>query len=214
MKTFDLLDVISLQISLEQHKALVLWSVWCHGRSRKNKLDKKHRGLTASHGLFMFFEKEVFLWGTAGLVCAPESSDAAAEFVDYTQWWSDSTVHNLPVFIFTHMYPAQGDEIVLVLYEEEFLLIFCVTIVRPTALLWYYDVGHGKRISGLKQTQEASRHYIPLNYAKPPSAKKLTKDSAWIKLTEHWLVCCWQKRSVMLTGKDERSSSEPDQQTK
>lgn len=55
---------------------------------------------------------------------------------------------------FTHMYPAQGDEIVLVLYEEEFLLIFCVTIVRPSALLWYDDVSHGKCISGLEQTQK------------------------------------------------------------
>lgn len=51
------------------------------------------------------------------------------------------------------MYPAQGDEIVLVLYEEELLLIFCVTIVRSTTLLWYDDVGHSKRISGLEQTQ-------------------------------------------------------------
>lgn len=79
------------------------------------------------------------------------------------------------MLIFTHMYPAQGDEIVLVLYEEEFLLIFCVTIVRPTTLLWYYYVGHSKRISGLEQTQEASRCYITLNYAKPPSVCQKAK---------------------------------------
>lgn len=65
------------------------------------------------------------------------------------------------------MYPAQGDEIVLVLYEEEFLLIFCVTIVRPTALLGYDDVGHCKRISGLEKTQKGIIYYIPINYAKP-----------------------------------------------
>lgn len=51
------------------------------------------------------------------------------------------------------MDPAQGDEIVLVLYEEEFLLIFGVTIIRPTALLRYDDVRHCKRVSGLQQKQ-------------------------------------------------------------
>lgn len=55
----------------------------------------------------------------------------------------------------THMYPAQSDEIILVLYEKEFLLIFCVTIVRSATLLWYDDVGHSKSISGLDQTQKA-----------------------------------------------------------
>ncbi len=75
------------------------------------------------------------------------------------------------------MYPAQGDEIVLVLYEEELLLIFCVTIVRSTTLLWYNDVGHGKCISGLEQTQKVSHYSTPLNYAKSASAKKLSKDS-------------------------------------
>lgn len=49
------------------------------------------------------------------------------------------------------MYPAQGDEIILVLYEEEFLLIFGVTIIRPTTLLRYDDVCHRKCISGLQQ---------------------------------------------------------------
>lgn len=51
------------------------------------------------------------------------------------------------------MYPAQGDEIILVLYEEEFFLIFGVTIIRPTALLRYDDVRHCKRVSGLQQKQ-------------------------------------------------------------
>lgn len=49
----------------------------------------------------------------------------------------------------TYMYPTQSNEIVLVLYEEEFLLVFCVTIVRPTALFRYNDVCNGERISGL-----------------------------------------------------------------
>lgn len=53
--------------------------------------------------------------------------------------------------IITHMYPAQGDEIILVLYEEEFLLIFGVTIIWPTTLLRYDDVCHRKCISGLQQ---------------------------------------------------------------
>lgn len=86
----------------------------------------------------------------------------------------DSTVQRR--LVFTHMYPAQGDEIVLVLYEEEFLLIFCVTIVRSATLLWYDDVGHGERISGLEQTQRVFHYYIPLNYAAPPSAKNLFKE--------------------------------------
>lgn len=51
------------------------------------------------------------------------------------------------------MYPAQGDEIVLVLYEEEFLLIFRITIVWPATLFWYDDMRHSKRIPGLEQTQ-------------------------------------------------------------
>lgn len=52
------------------------------------------------------------------------------------------------------MYPAQRDEIILVLYEKEFLLILCVTIVWSSTLLWYNDVGYSKRISGLEQTQK------------------------------------------------------------
>lgn len=52
------------------------------------------------------------------------------------------------------MYPAQRDEIILVLYEKEFLLILCVTIVWSSTLLWYNDVGHSKRIPGLEQTQK------------------------------------------------------------
>lgn len=40
--------------------------------------------------------------------------------------------------------------------------------------------------------KKASRYYISLNYAKAASAKKLTKDSVWIKWTEHRLVCCQQ----------------------
>lgn len=51
----------------------------------------------------------------------------------------------------THMYPTQRDEIILVLYEEEFLLIFCVTIIWPTALLGYNDVGHCEGISCLEK---------------------------------------------------------------
>lgn len=47
------------------------------------------------------------------------------------------------------MYPTQSDEIVLVLYEEKFLLVFRVTIVRATVLLRYDDVGNCERISGL-----------------------------------------------------------------
>lgn len=60
------------------------------------------------------------------------------------------------IFHLTHMYPAQGDEIILVLYEEELLLIFGVAIIRPTALLRYDDVCHCKRISGLQQRQVIS----------------------------------------------------------
>lgn len=48
------------------------------------------------------------------------------------------------------MYPTQSDEIVLVLNEEEFLLVFRVAIVGPTVLLWYDDVGNRKRISRLE----------------------------------------------------------------
>lgn len=51
------------------------------------------------------------------------------------------------------MYPAQGDEIILVLYEEEFLLIFGITIIWPTTLFRYDDVCHCKCISGLQQKQ-------------------------------------------------------------
>lgn len=47
------------------------------------------------------------------------------------------------------MYPTQSDEIVLVLYEEKFLLVFRVAIVRATVLLRYDDVGNCERISGL-----------------------------------------------------------------
>lgn len=50
------------------------------------------------------------------------------------------------------MYPAQCDEIVLVLYEEEFLFVFCVAIVRPTALFRYDDMSNCERISGLENT--------------------------------------------------------------
>lgn len=56
--------------------------------------------------------------------------------------------------IFTHMYPAQSDEIILVLYEKKFLLIFSVTIIWPTTLLRYDDVGHCKCISGLQKKHD------------------------------------------------------------
>lgn len=59
------------------------------------------------------------------------------------------------------MYPAQGDEIILVLYEKEFFLIFGVTIIGPTALLRYDDVRHCKRVSGLQQKQ-----VIPFDFLK------------------------------------------------
>lgn len=49
----------------------------------------------------------------------------------------------------TYVYPTQSDEIVLVLYEEKFLLVFRVAIVRATVLLRYDDVGNSERISGL-----------------------------------------------------------------
>lgn len=58
------------------------------------------------------------------------------------------------VFIFAHVYPAQRDEIVLVLNEEELLLVFRVAVVGPTTLLGHEDVGHGERIPGLEQTQK------------------------------------------------------------
>lgn len=57
------------------------------------------------------------------------------------------------------MYPAQSDEIILVLYEEEFLLIFGVTIIRPSTLLRYDDVCHRKCISGLPQ-----QNIIPFDF--------------------------------------------------
>lgn len=47
------------------------------------------------------------------------------------------------------MYPTQSDEIILVLYEEEFLFVFRVAVVGPTVLFRYDDVGDCKRISGL-----------------------------------------------------------------
>lgn len=72
------------------------------------------------------------------------------------------------------MYPAQGDEIVLVLYEEQFLLIFCVTIVWPATLFWYDDMRHSKRIPGLEQTQKSvpAIIFFWIMQRQPPSAKK------------------------------------------
>lgn len=91
---------------------------------------------------------------------------------------------------FTHMYPAECDKIILVLHEEEFLLVFRVTIVRSAALLWYDDVGHSKRISGLDQTQKASCFYTHLNYACPAVCQSATQGHCLHKInTEHLQSC-------------------------
>lgn len=52
----------------------------------------------------------------------------------------------------THVDPAQRDEVVLVLDEEELLLVFRVAVVRPAALLRDDDVSHRERVSGLKHS--------------------------------------------------------------
>lgn len=50
----------------------------------------------------------------------------------------------------TYVNPAQSDEVILVLDEEELLLVFSVTVVRPAGLLRDDDVGHGEGIPVLE----------------------------------------------------------------
>lgn len=92
------------------------------------------------------------------------------------------------------MYPAQGDEIVLVLYEEELLLIFCVTIIWSTTLLWYDDVGHSKRISGQFATQDATSFYSSacVGLGQPQKAPaQLSGNSQLPKGIHHCIVVPW-----------------------
>lgn len=72
--------------------------------------------------------------------------------------WSTTAPREFLVQGLTHMDPAQGDEIILVLYEEELLLILRVAIVGAAALLGNDDVRHAECVSGLeRQTLTFSR---------------------------------------------------------
>ena len=52
--------------------------------------------------------------------------------------------------VWTHVNPAQSDEVILVLDQEELLLVFSITVVRPPALLWDDDMGHSEGIPVLE----------------------------------------------------------------
>lgn len=90
------------------------------------------------------------------------------------------------------MYPAQCDEIVLVLYEEEFLFVFCVAIVWPTALFRYDDMSNCERISGLENTTKFNVRDCILTMC--PTASPRPSWLNWIErltsITQMMPLCC------------------------
>lgn len=55
------------------------------------------------------------------------------------------------VMVYTHMYPAEGDEVVLVLHQKQLLLVLRVTVIRTAALLRDDHVGHRECVPHLEQ---------------------------------------------------------------
>ena len=107
-----------------------------------------------------------------------------------------------PVIV-THMYPAQGDEIVLVLYEEEFLFVLRVTIVRAATLLGHDDVGHGERVPGLEQRKQQHAHTSVHTHKKSFTHcyDPRSKDSRLNKMNR--VVCHW-----FATGKKKKKKTQ------
>lgn len=55
------------------------------------------------------------------------------------------------VRVYTHVYPAERDEVVLVLHQKQLLLVLRVTVIRATALLRDDHVRHREGVPRLKQ---------------------------------------------------------------
>lgn len=53
---------------------------------------------------------------------------------------------------YTYMNPAQSNEVILALNQEELLLILSVTVVWAPTLLWHDHMGYRECIPGLGKT--------------------------------------------------------------
>lgn len=59
---------------------------------------------------------------------------------------------------YTYMNPAQSNEIILALDQEELLLILSVTVIWASTLLWHDHMGYRERIPGLGKTDALFVH--------------------------------------------------------
>lgn len=64
------------------------------------------------------------------------------------------------VTAFTHMYPAECDEVVLVLHQKQLLLVLCVAVIRTAGLLRDDHVGHREGVPRLEQAT-GTLHGLP-----------------------------------------------------
>ena len=60
------------------------------------------------------------------------------------------------------MTPAQSDEVILSLDQEELLFILGVTVVWAATLLWHDHMGNRESIPGLGQTVTMFEHFSVL----------------------------------------------------
>lgn len=58
-----------------------------------------------------------------------------------------------------HMYPAECDKVVLVLYQKQLLLVLSVAVIRTTALLWDDYVCHREGVPCLKGVRGTLRFW-------------------------------------------------------
>ncbi len=64
--------------------------------------------------------------------------------------------HTLHTQNMTHMYPAQCDEVVLVLHQKQLLFILCVTVIWTSTLLRHNHVCHRECVPVLQQAHKHS----------------------------------------------------------
>lgn len=64
------------------------------------------------------------------------------------------------VTVYSHVYPAERDEVVLVLHQKQLLLVLCVAVIRTAALLRDDHVSHRERVPHLKQAT-GTLHGLP-----------------------------------------------------
>lgn len=72
--------------------------------------------------------------------------------------------------------PAQCDETLLILYEEELFFVLGVAIIRPGTLLGDENMGNGKLIPHLSKEKTACHHSLAL--VQPHSVTAVARETS------------------------------------